>query len=49
VKKVTLRLIETLVDKCEDAEMVAAQVGWGKVGHGWVKVRQGCLSACLPA
>lgn len=25
VKKVTLRLIETLVDKCEDAEMVAAQ------------------------
>lgn len=28
VKKVTLRLIETLVDKCEDPDLVAAQV-WG--------------------
>ena len=29
VKKVTLRLIETLVDKSEDADLVAAQVGRG--------------------
>lgn len=27
VKKVALRLIETMVDKCEDVDMVAAQVG----------------------
>lgn len=27
VKKVALRLIETMVDKCEDPDMVAAQVG----------------------
>lgn len=27
VKKVALRLIETMVDKCEDPDLVAAQVG----------------------
>ena len=30
VKKVALRLIETMVDKCEDPDMVAAQVGSGE-------------------
>ena len=34
VKKVTLKLIETLVDKSEDADLVAAQVRAG-AGAGW--------------
>ena len=59
VKKVTLKLIETLVDKSEDADLVAAQVragagaGWGRSWEaGWGRqgvVLLGLLCACVVA